>query len=216
MKAIRVLLADSYTLVRAGTRALIAAIDGVEVIAETGDGNRLLRLIEGLRPDVVLLELTMPGLNECELLEATANRFPEVRIIVLNLPDDGKYSIQALRAGAAGCLHKSAKSSELEQAIKTVSRGETYVSEEISKKAFLEFCIKTGHHRFLLDKLTPRQREILTLIAKGYNTKGVGLTLNISVKTVESHRAKLQERLDIHDIAGLVRYAIRMGLSKIE
>jgi len=124
--------------------------------------------------------------------------------------------LQALRAGAAGYLPKSAAANELQEAIETVSRGDTYVSGEVSRKTLLEFSKGTTEPGQFLARLTPRQREILTLIAEGKSTKNIGLILNISVKTVESHRAQLMERLDIHEVAGLVRYAIRMGLVKVE
>jgi DNA-binding NarL/FixJ family response regulator len=135
-------------------------------------------------------------------------------VIILTVHDAGEYAMQALRAGAAGYLPKSAAADELQVAIKIVSRGETYVSGEVSRKTLLEYSKGLTEHP--LAKLTPRQREILTLIAEGLSTKNIGRRLNISVKTVESHRAQLMERLDIHDVAGLVRYAIKIGLVEVE
>ena len=216
MKPIRVLLADDHALVRAGIRALLSTIEGVEVIAEAGDGREALRLIEELKPDIVLLDVTMPGLSGLEVLEESKKQFPDLRVIILTVHDAGEYAMQALRAGAAGYLPKSAAANELQVAIKIVSRGETYVSGEVSRKTLLEFSKGATEHTHSLARLTPRQREILTLIAEGHSTKDIGLSLNISVKTVESHRAQLMERLDIHDVAGLVRYAIKMGLVKVE
>ena len=214
MKPIRVLLADDHALVRAGIRALLSTIEGVEVIAEAGDGREALRLIEELQPDIVLLDITMPGLSGLEVLEESKKQFPDLRVIILTVHDAGEYAMQALRAGAAGYLPKSAAANELQLAIKIVSRGETYVSGEVSRRTLLEYSKGPTEHP--LARLTPRQREILTLIAEGLSTKDIGLRLNISVKTVESHRAQLMERLDIHDVAGLVRYAIKMGLVRVE
>lgn len=216
MKPIRVLLADDHALVRAGIRALLDAIEGVEVIAEAGDGREALRLIQELQPDNVLLDVTMPGLSGLEVLAETKKCCPDVRVIILTVHDAGEYALQALRAGAAGYLPKSAAANELQLALETVSRGETYVSGEVSRKTLLEFSKGVTEPGQLLARLTPRQREILTLIAEGKSTKEIGHTLNISAKTVESHRTQLMERLDIHEVAGLVRCAIKMGLIKVE
>lgn len=214
MKPIRVLLADDHALVRAGIRALLNAIEGVEVIAEAGSGHEALQLIRDLRPDTVLLDITMPGLSGLQVLEESKKNFPELRVIILTVHDAGEYAMQALRAGAAGYLPKSAAANELQLAIETVSSGETYVSGEVSRRTLLEYS--KGLTEQPLARLTPRQREILTLIAEGLGTKDIGRRLNISVKTVESHRAQLMDRLDMHDIASLVRYAIKMGLVKVE
>jgi DNA-binding NarL/FixJ family response regulator len=216
VKPIRVLLADDHALVRAGIRALLNTIEGVEVIAEAGDGREALRLMQELHPDIVLLDITMPGLNGFEVLGESTKQLPDLRVIILTVHDAGEYAMQALRAGAAGYLPKTAAANELQEAIETVSRGDTYVSGEVSRKTLLELSKGTTKHNHLFARLTPRQREILTLIAEGKSTKDIGRTLNISAKTVESHRAQLMERLDIHDVAGLVRYAIRMGLIKVE
>ena len=214
MNPTRVLLADDHALVRAGIRALLDKIEGVEVIAEAGDGGEALQLIKELQPDVALLDITMPGLNGLEVLEESKKQFPDLRVIILTVHDAGEYAMQALRAGAAGYLPKSAAANELQLAIEIVNRGETYVSGEISRKTLLEYSRDPTEHP--LARLTPRQREILTLIADGFSTKGIGCRLTISVKTVESHRAQLMDRLDIHDVASLVRYAIKMGLVKVE
>jgi DNA-binding NarL/FixJ family response regulator len=214
MKPIRALIADDHALVRAGIRALVEKIDTVSVIAEAGEGREALRLIKELKPDVVLLDVTMPGLSGLEVLAESRKHFPDVRVIILTVHDEAEYAMQALRAGAAGFLPKSAAANELQLAIETVSRGEIYVSDEVSKKTLLEYSRGRIEHR--LARLTPRQREILTLIAEGLNTKDIGRRLNISGKTVESHRAQLMERLNIHDVASLVRFAIKVGLIKVE
>jgi len=214
MKPIRALIADDHALVRAGIRALVEKIDNVSVIAETGEGGEALRLIKELKPDVVLLDVTMPGLSGLEVLAESRKHLPNVRVIILTVHDEAEYAMQALRAGAAGFLPKSAAANELQVAIETVSRGEIYVSDEVSRRTLLEYSRGRIEHRLAL--LTPRQREILTLIAEGLNTKDIGRRLNISAKTVESHRAQLMERLNIHDVASLVRFAIKVGLIKVE
>lgn len=214
MDSIRVLLADPHALVRAGIRALIEAIDGIQVIAEAGDGEEALRLMHELQPDLVLLDLTMPKKNGFEVLEEARKLFPQIRIIVLTVHEAGEYAVRALRSGAAGYLPKSAASADLADAIETVMRGEAYISREVSKRTIIDYS-KAVDEQERIAKLTPRQREILTLIAEGHSTKEIARRLNISVKTVESHRAQVTERLNIHDVAGLVRFAIRIGLVKI-
>ncbi|HEX7529536.1 MAG TPA: response regulator transcription factor [Pyrinomonadaceae bacterium] len=210
------MLADDHALVRAGIRALLSTIEGVEVIAEAGSGREALQLIRELQPDIVLLDITMPELSGLEVLKESKKDFPDLRVIILTVHEAGEYAMEALRAGAAGYLPKSAAANELQVAIKIVSRGETYVSGEVSRKTLLEFSKGATEHTHFLARLTPRQREILTLIAEGRSTKDIARRLNISVKTVESHRAQLMERLDIHDVAGLVRFAIKKGLVKVE
>lgn len=210
----RVLLVDDHVLVRAGLRALLTLIEGVEVVGEAGNGDESLRLIESLLPDIVLLDITMPGINGLAALTEITQRFPDVRVIMLTMHEAREYAIQALRGGAAGFIPKSAASSELKEAICTVMRGKTYVSAETAQHD-LSPPEPSAVDEQLLDRLTARQREILILIAEGKTTKQIAGNLNISVKTVESHRAQLTERLNIHDVASLVRLAIKTGLVKL-
>lgn len=214
MNPTRVLLVDDHVLVRAGLRALLDLVEGVEVVGEAGTGEESLGLIENLRPDIVLLDITMPGSNGLAALTEITQRFPDVRVIMLTMHEAREYAIRALRGGAAGFIPKSAASSELKDGINAVMRGKTYVSEETAQHGLspLEPSVKDEQ---LLDKLTARQREILVFIAEGKTTKQIAGNLNISVKTVESHRAQLTERLNIHDVAGLVRLAIKTGLVKL-
>jgi len=215
VKPIRVLLIDDHALVRAGIRALIGQLEEVEVAGEAAGGREALRLIEELQPDIVLLDIAAPGMSRLEVLTESAKRFPQVRVIVLTVHEAGEYALGALRAGAAGYLPKSAASNELKEAIETVARGETYVSSDIARKTVLEHARESQDERSL-ENLTPRQREILTLIAEGNSTREIARRLKISVKTVESHRAQLMERLNIHEVAGLVLFAIRLGLIRVE
>lgn len=209
------LLADDHALVRAGIRALLERIEQVEVIAEAGDGPRALELIEQLRPDVVLLDLTMPGVSGFEVLKEASEKFPDVHIIVLTVHEGEEYAFHALRSGADGYLPKGAASAELELAIEHVMTGKKYLSPSIEQRATSEVS-DTYPGQGSAIELTPRQQEVLKLIAEGQSTKNIAQTLNISVKTVETHRAQLMDRLSIHDIAGLVRYAIKMGLVSLE
>lgn len=214
MKLTRTLIADDHALVRAGIRALVEKIPGVTVVAEAGKGSEAKKLITELKPDLVLLDITMPDGNGFDVLLHVQKNCPETRVIVLTVHEAGEYAIRALREGAAGFLPKSAASTELEQAIQTVMKGEHYISPETSQKTVLEYGKGTKKH--LLDTLSPRQREVLHLIAEGRTTKQIAQALEISVKTVETHRSQLMEKLDIHDVAGLVRYAILVGLIDVE
>ena len=214
MKPIRVLIADDHALVRAGIRALVEKIEGVVVVGEAGKGSEAVQLIKELNPALVLLDITMPEGTGFEVLDHVTKNFPDIRVIVLTVHEAGEYAIRALREGAAGFLPKSAASTELEQAIQTVIRGEVYISPETSQKTLVAVHKRTK--KDLLATLSPRQREVLRLIAEGRTTKQIAQLLEISVKTVETHRAQLMERLDIHDVAGLVRYAIIVGLIEVE
>lgn len=215
MNPTRILLVDDHALVRAGIRALIEGKPGIEVIAESGDGDEALRIIGESHPNLVLLDITIPSINGFEVLEQITKQYPQTRVIILTVHEGTEYAMRALRAGAAGYLPKSAATIELEDAITAVAQGGTYLSHDISQKTLFEYA-QARTPQDLLESLTTRQREILKLIAEGQSTKEIGSNLNISVKTVESHRAKLAEKLGIHDVAGLVRFAIRMGLIQVE
>jgi DNA-binding NarL/FixJ family response regulator len=158
----------------------------------------------------------MPEKGGFEVLDHVTKKYPEIKVIVLTVHEAAEYAIRALRERAAGFLPKSAAPTELEQAIQTVVRGEVYISPETSQKALLEYGKGTTTKKDLLATLSPRQREVLRLIAEGRTTKQIAQVLEISVKTVETHRAQLMERLGIHDVAGLVRYAILVGLIDVE
>ena len=215
MSPIRTIIADDHRLVRAGIRALVERLDDIDVIAEAGEGEEALRLSRELKPDLILLDLTMPNGGGFQVLEQVTKELPAIRVIVLTVHEAGEYAMRALREGAAGFLPKSAASIELEQAIKAVMSGEIYISAETSKRSMLDYG-KGVTKRDLLATLSPRQREVLRLIAEGLTTKQMAQAMEISVKTVESHRAQLMERLNIHDVAKLVRYAITVGLIKVE
>ncbi len=216
MKSVRILLADDHTLVRAGIRSLVQAIPGIQVVAEAGDGREALSLIELHQPDVALLDIAMPGLNGLEVAAQVADNFPYVRVMILSMHATEEYVLRALRAGAAGYILKDADTAELELAIKAVTRGETYLSPAVSKHV-TEYVRRVGEETHsTLERLTPRQREVLQLVAEGHTTQEIARIMDLSVKTVETHRTQLMERLDIHDIAGLVRYAVREGLVILE
>lgn len=212
----RLLLADDHTLFRQGVRSLLDRIAGVEVVAETGDGREALDLVERMRPDVALLDITMPGLNGLEVAARVSKSSPSTRVVILSMHAGEAYVAQALRAGVSGYLLKDAAAAELELALHSVRRGETYLSPAISKHVVDGFLGRASADGDPLAGLTARQREILQLIAEGKSTKEMAAILGVSVKTVETHRAQLMERVGIHDVAGLVRLAIRSGLVSSE
>lgn len=216
MKTIRVLLADDHTLVRAGIRGLLAALRDVEVVGETGDGHEAFRLAEALRPDVVLLDIGMPGLNGLEVAARLAKLDPAIRVVILSMHAAEEYVLQALRAGAAGYLLKGSSVAELEVAIRAVAQGDPYLSPAVSKRVVDEYVSRTGGETDPLAALTPRQRETLQLVAEGHTSKEIAQRLGVSHRTVEVHRNSLMKRLGVHDLAGLVRFAMRVGLIERE
>lgn len=222
MKAIRVLLADDHALVRAGLRALLERLPRVEVVGEAGHGREALQQIASLRPDVALMDIAMAGMNGLEATMRAARECPRVRILILSMHTSEEYVLQALRAGAAGYLLKGALTTELEVAISAVADGGTYLSPAVSKRVVADYMRRLGKDSATepiespYRDLTPRQREILQLVAEGHSSKEIARILEIGVKTVETYRSDLMERLDIHDVTGLVRYAIRTGLVSSE
>jgi len=212
MTPIRVVLADDHALVRAGIRSLLAAVPGVEVVAEARDGHEVVRLVDALHPRLVLMDIAMPGLNGLEATARIVKSHPRTAVVILSMHAAEEYALQALRAGAAGYLLKDAGLSELELAISAVARGETYLSPAMSKHLITDFRRRVADQPDPLERLTSRQREVLQLIAEGRTTKDIAAKLNLSVKTIETHRAQLMDRLGIRDVPGLVRFAIRVGL----
>ena len=212
IRPIRIVIADDHNLVRAGLVALLNSIDGVTVVAQAGDGREALETIERERPDIALLDIAMPLLNGMEVAARVAKEIPGVRVLMLSTYVNEEYVLRALRAGAAGYLVKGADTPELEIALRALMRGESYLSPAVSKPLISDYAKRIGGEAGKLELLTPRQREILQLIAEGHSTRDIAQQLKISVKTVETHRAVVMERLDIHDVPNLVRFAIRTGL----
>lgn len=208
---IRIVLADDHAVVRAGLRALLERIDGVQVAAEASDGEAALAAVRRERPAVLVTDVAMRGMNGLELAERVRAEFPATRVIVLSMHSSEEYVLRALKAGASAYLLKDAADAELAHALAAAARGETYLSPGASQR-LVERVTGAAAARGPLDVLTPRQREILKLIAEGVHTKQIAHRLKLSPKTVEAHRAQLMDRLGIRDIAGLVRLAIRSGL----
>jgi DNA-binding NarL/FixJ family response regulator len=213
---LRILLADDHALVRAGIRSLLEDMPGVEVIAEAGDGLEAVRLVEEQQPDLVLMDVAMKNVNGLEATAQIRKQYPAVRVLILSMYTNEDYVVQALRAGASGYLVKDSAPLELELAINAVKVGDTYLSPPVSRQMVESYMLRIGSDSSPLDALTSRQREILQLIAEGRSTKEMAYLLNVSIKTVETHRAQIMQRLNVRDIPGLVRYAIKAGLVNLD
>lgn len=206
--SIRLLLADDHNLVRQSLRALLER-EGFQVLADAADGREAVRLAEQLKPDVAILDVAMPVLNGLEGAQQIQKVSPRTKVILLTMHPEEQYVAAAMRAGVKGFLLKNQAAQDLVRAIEEVARGGVYLSPRVSQ-VIVEASL--GRREIDADPLTPREREILQLIAEGSATKQVAAQLGISVKTAESHRARIMKKLDVHEVAGLVRYAIRQGL----
>lgn len=206
-----VLLADDHPLLRAGVRAQLERIRGVTLVGEVEDGASAVTEAVRLKPDVVLMDISMPGANGLEALEQITRAMPTTKVVMLTMYADEEYVLRAMRNGASGYLLKNSRADELQMAIDTVCRGERFVTPAVAAR-LVDYVSGSGQGSHTEPTLTPRQREILTLIATSHTTKAIAATLGISVKTVEMHRARLMERLDVRGVAGLVRHAVRRGL----
>ena len=212
MMPVRVLLADDHTLVRAGLRKLLESVPDLEVVGEASDGLALIALVAKLQPELVLMDIAMPGLNGLDATARVMKEWPATRVLILSMHQNEEYVRQALRYGAAGYLLKDAAPMELDLALKAVLRGDTYLSPAVSKGVLSDYIERLRGDAETGELLTPRQREVLQLIAEGQSTKEIARRLELSVKTVDTHRSQLMQQLNIHEVAGLVRYAIRAGL----
>ena len=208
----KIVLADDHAVVRKGIRAVLASVPGVEVVAEASDGREALALVEQHQPDLAVLDVTMPGLSGLEVAVRVPKISSRTKVLILSMHAAEAYVAQALRAGVAGYLLKDAADDELPLAIKAVARGEVFLSPKISTQLVERFLQSGSTEPDPLAGLTTRQREILQLVAEGKSSKEVAVILDLSIKTVESHRGQIMERLGIHDVTGLVRFAIRVGL----
>jgi len=208
-KAVRVLMADDHELVRAGVRKVLESSSGFEVVGETARGDETLKLLESLEPDVLLLDLNMPGGEGFEVLRNARDVAGGTRIVVLSLHVQAEYVARAVREGADGYLSKDLAVQELPDAIASVMSGKPWYSAAVQE--VLAKVVRTGSGR-PLEKLTPREREVLVGIAKGLTSKEIGSQYNISARTIETHRAALMRKLDVRSIALLTQLAIREGL----
>lgn len=213
-KAKRILIVDDHTLLRAGLRALLAQDPGIEIVGEAADGRDAVRAVGQFSPNLVLMDLTMPGMNGIEAVTEIKRRYPDVRILVMTLHKTEDFIHASLQAGADGYILKDATHDELRVAIRSVLLGKTYLSMDVSGKVVCGYLGggKSASGSSVFDTLTHREREILKLVAEGKPNKGIAEFLNLSVKTVEKHRSNLMSKLDVHNAAGLTAFAIEKGL----
>jgi len=227
MNPLRVILVDDHNLVRAGFRSLLENIPEVEIVAEAENGYSALELIRTHKPDLVLMDIALPDITGLDVTAQVIQEYPSIKVVLLSMYDNEEYVLRALDIGAAGYLLKDADANEFELAIHAIANGKAYLSPAISSRVIESYQARVSAPKqpinppavsqHLVDShLTARQREVLRLIAEGFTTKEIAQQLNLSVKTVDAHRTQLMRELDIHEIAGLVRYAIRIGLVSAE
>ncbi len=210
---VRILVADDHTLLRAGLIKLLESMPMIEVVGQACDGPEVLAVADNCRPDVVLLDIAMPKLSGLEVCPALVKAQPGIKVLMLSMHQEQQYVRKALQTGAAGYLLKDSAPDELGAAIHAVTQGQTYLSPPL-EKAMLGSLVQ-GLSGTESDKgeITPRQREVLKLVAEGLSTKEIARVMGLSIKTIDSHRTNLMNQLNIHDLAGLVRYAIRSGIA---
>jgi two-component system response regulator NreC len=216
MEKIRVLLVDDHAILREGIKALLGKQGNIEVVAEAGDGREAIPKAIQLRPDVVVLDISMPLMDGLEATRQIKMEAPDVKILVLTMHDDEEYFLQLLRAGASGYVTKRAVGKELVSAIEAVYQGESFFCPSMAKSLLVNYLkLAEGGEHIQQDRLTPREREIVKLIAEGYTNQQIADLLHRSVKTIESHRANILRKLGIHDTIELVKYAVRRKLIEI-
>jgi two-component system response regulator NreC len=212
----RVLIADDHKIFREGLRALLEKQRGIEVVAEAKDGLEAVRFAQKLIPDVVIMDVAMPEKNGIEATRETLEVLPKTKVIALSMHSDRRFVLQMLKAGAVGYLLKDSAFEELAAAIQAVASGQTYLSPKITDVVIKEYLHSQARSEAsVFTILTHREREVLQLLAEGKSTKEIAATLHVSVKTIETHRQQVMDKLDIHSVAELTKYAIREGLTSL-
>ena len=215
MNEIRILIADDHALILGGIRALLTEIEGVTIVGEATNGRDAVAMAKAERPNLVIMDISMKELNGIEATAQIKAGLPATQVLVLSMHTTEDFVRRALIAGASGYLVKDSAPLELRMAIEAVMRGEHFISSRVSGHLVSRLVAGKGEAASSMESLTPREREILQMIAEGKSTKQIAFVLEVSVKTVETHRASLMERLAIHDVAGLVLYAVRNRLVSI-
>ncbi len=209
---IKVLLVDDHTILREGIRLLLGREGDVEIVGEAEDGIQAMELVEGLHPDVVIMDISMERMGGLEATKEITQTFPGIRVVILTMHDNEEYLVGALKAGASGYVLKEAAATDLANAIRTADRGDVYLYPTVARKLVADYVKRVSSPRSMSETLTTREREVLKLVAEGYTNKEIAGLLGISVKTVENHRANIMRKLDLHDRTDLARYAVRIGL----
>jgi len=211
---VRVLVAEDHAVVREGIRMILDAQEDVEVVGEACDGDEALRLARQLLPDVVVMDISMPRMNGVEATQEIKRLYPDMQVLILTMHEEESYVFQLLRLGAAGYVLKRAAATDLVEGVRAASRGEAFLYPAVARSVVQDYLdrMRGGEGTGRYDGLTDREREILVLIAEGHTNAQIADRLFISVKTVQTHRAHIMEKLDLHDRSLLVRYAVRKGL----
>jgi len=214
-KKIKILVADDHPVVRKGLQSCLARQDRLKIVGEASDGDEALKKTRELSPDVVLMDISMPGMNGLAVTEVLRKEHPTVKVLVLSVHNNRDYVFRIIQAGAHGFISKEAAPDELLRAIESVYSGEPFFSPEIAKAA-LNQLVTSGGKKDPFAQLTSREREVLVLIAEGQSNKEIANKLGIGVRTIETHRERIMRRLDIHSVAGLTKFAIANGMISIE
>jgi DNA-binding NarL/FixJ family response regulator len=214
MKKIRILVVDDHPIVRRGIHACLAARDNIEIVGEAGDGREGVRKARELQPDIVLMDINMPQMNGLAVTEYLRRELPKVNVLILSMHSNTEYVLRIIQSGARGYILKEAPVDELVRAIETVHRGEAYFSSDVARVALTQF-VRGNSDGPAVNQLTHREREVLTQIAEGLSNKEIACKLGVGVRTVETHRERIMRKLDIHNVAGLTRFAISKGLVSV-
>ncbi|MCD6216625.1 response regulator transcription factor [bacterium] len=211
------IIADDHKIIRDGLKSLISPHSDLQVVAEAGDGRRAVELVRELRPDVVIMDVNMPELNGIDATRQIVSEIPDTRVIALSMYSDRRFVNAMLKAGASGYLLKDCAFEEIIRAIKTVLNGQMYLSATITSQVVDDLITKkAGENESTLSMLSNREREVLQLLAEGNSTKEIASTMNVSVKTIESHRKNIMDKIDLRSVAELTKFAIREGLTSLD
>jgi len=212
--AIRIVLADDHQMTRESLSLVLSQQPDFSIVAQTGDGRSAVRLAEEHHPDIAVIDVTMPGLNGVEVTRQISALGQNIRVIILSMHIERQFVSEALSAGASGYVLKDSPVEELVQAIRTVAKGETFLGRKV-QEVLVNSLLNSGASAWGTAHLTPREREVLQLVAEGKNTKEIALLLHLSSKTVEGHRRQVMEKLDLYSVADLTRYAIKEGVTSL-
>ncbi|MEE9302648.1 MAG: response regulator transcription factor [Thiotrichaceae bacterium] len=214
--SIRIVLADDHKIVRDGLRSLLEKQTDMEIVAEAEDGRTVVQQVQKLSPDIVIMDISMPGLNGIDATYQIIAKSPKIKVLALSMHSDKRFVEGMLKAGASGYILKDSAFTELISAIRVLTSNQIYLSPPIASVVTNDYISKKTKAGFSVGlTLTTREREVLQLLAEGKSTKGISSALNVSVKTIETHRKKIMEKLNIHNIAELTKYAIREGLTTL-
>jgi DNA-binding NarL/FixJ family response regulator len=214
---IKVLLVDDHRIMLEGLKSILANHRGIEVVGEANDGREAVRLALELKPDIVIMDLSMPGMNGIEATREITEQLPSTKVLALSMHNDKRFISRALRHGASGYILKESAMTELVEAIKSLMIHKTYLSPQIADVVLNDYKSQLIEREYAADSmLSKREREVLQLFAEGHSTKEIAAALTLSVKTIETHRSQIMTKLDMHSIAELVKFAIREGLTRLE